>query len=775
MSEQKDTISTERIAKMEDWEREHIKQLVREYGFENVTKMYGLGTTVGVYVHEMLEKGYSASEIKKEIESQFPVTIDIREETQRQQPQQQIIRPSFYETLKPSFYETLSLRKSEGVCPLNYTVTATTLKPTGEELAYAIRKPIPETFQFAVAPKEVTQEEAKRMEEMKKYTEKLKEESPIFKLGSQLTDWSREKIEKMWSSPADFLVGLGAWFTYVIGESLKGIAAAELVKMGVAYQTAKERGIEINVPSTAKDIEKASFLTQYYNINVGTELILGYATGKAIGLAAKGVAKAIPQTIKERVSDVFERAGNVVKGETKGVILHEQYLADEQRGLTIATIEGRRSKIIYEGETKRLEIPEIGVETVYGDVRLVPKAELPRGATTSGLAKINEEIAAQLRFESKILVGKAKPGEEIESVTWKLYSTKRGFFEFQQLPNKKVVYESGVRPALVSGIEAKTVSGKPVRVFVKEFSPTSVTEVYYGRIFGRQWFTKFDIVIAPFKEEKREALVIFEKRKLIFPFAKEKTTTVKIWTDIANYMRIDKGKYKAVTYPKELEELLYSLYPKKKLPVIEKGVPSSIRFEVFRKLNQPKTMFEGLRGLPKGSLSVIAEEVKIKPLIKITQQTLVETIPKIRFAFVAPVPKLRLALQQKTESIQPIKTENVFPYFSRESRERSEMKEFEKEILISITKLTPNVVFKTKEPIELPPPPPPPPEPVPPPPIPFFNASAILGKPKIPPFMPFGGGMKRMKQIMIAEFYVDEKKIIKELLDIGYAKRKRKR
>jgi len=75
ISEQKTILIGEDVLKsieeMPEWEREHVKQLVREYGLENVEKIYGVEKTHGILNYERIaEEMKKAEEVAKREEEQ---------------------------------------------------------------------------------------------------------------------------------------------------------------------------------------------------------------------------------------------------------------------------------------------------------------------------------------------------------------------------------------------------------------------------------------------------------------------------------------------------------------------------------------------------------------------------------------------------------------------------------------------------------------------------------------------------------------------------------
>jgi len=678
------------------------------------------------------------------------------------------------------FAEAIAGKKSGTYTPVQTAQIPQETKLRGEEVAYATGKPIPETFQPLVAPKQLTVEEMRKAEEMKAYEEKLKE-IPAYNIGSQLSDWAREQFEKMWSSPMDFFIGLGAWFPYVIGEGLKGVAAAEALKASVGYSAAEKLGIKNeNVPEFAKDTEKAAFLTQYYSINVATELGLGYATGKAVGFAAKGVAKIIPQTVKENVAKGISAVRESVEGRTQEFVYREVYSpsAEIPEHFTIATVEGKGIKqIAAEAGPFKLETVAEPLRTPFGEIQPKIEFQQTKGMVTSGLAKPSEEIAYSARVQTSFVVGKAKPGEELKSIVEQVYPTERGFVGFSKAVGKFgdiriewTTYEAGARPSLTTGFIGRTVSGKEVSAFMKEY-PIGESVVYWARLHGRRFFTKFDIYAAPIKEGERESLVIFEKSRLIFPWAKEKYTFVKIQSETARYVPIEKGVYRTAFEPENLKKMLLSVYPRQMLPETEKRVPSSIRLAVFGRLQTELVEKPKFRGVPAKALEealVIAKSEQLQKAfgIRTTQQTLIEQATRIKPKIaLIPVPKIASAKMTGERRAKMMLSFGMTPAIKNIEKEAVKIKAPEmlkvgpKQTTFMSTTQSTKPKMRMSEMLSLQPPTPK----ITVPPAPMPMAGAVMPRFKIPTFIPFGSN-KGLKGMWLREFMIDERKLAKKLM-----------
>jgi hypothetical protein len=678
------------------------------------------------------------------------------------------------------FAEAIAGKKPGTYTPVQTTQIQQETKLKAEEVAYATGKPIPETFQPLVAPKQLTEEEKRKAEEMKTYEEKLKE-IPAYRIGSQLSDWAREQFEKMWSSPKDFLVGLAAWFPYVVGEGLKGVAAAEALKTGVGYSIAERFGIKTeNVPEFAKDTEKAAFLTQYYSINVATELGLGYATGKAVGLAAKGVARIIPQAAKEEASRMISAIRESIEGRTQGFVYREVYSPSSEipEHFTLMTVEGRGVKqIAAEAGPFKLETTAEPLRTPFGEIQPKIQSQLEKGMVTGGLAKPSEEIAYPMRIQTSFVVGRAKPGEELKSIVERIYPTERGFVSFGEAVGKfgdiKIgwtTYEAGVRPSLATGFIGKTVSGKEVSAFMKEYS-VGESAVYWARLQGRRFFTKFDIYAAPLKEGEKESLVIFEKSRLIIPFAKEKYTFIKIQSEPAKYVPIERGVYKTAFDPENLKKMLLSVYPKQMLPETEKRVPPTVKFAVFDRLQAELVEKPKLRGVPTRALEEALVTAKSEQLqkafgIRVTQQTLLERTTRINpGTALIPIPKLasaKIMEQKKAEAIPFFSTVPAIRNIEKEAvriKAPEMLKIGPKPTAFMSTFLSAKPSMRMAEMLSFQPPMQKLAAPLAPMPI----AGAVMPRFRIPPFIPFAGSDKKPRGMWLKEFMIDERKLAKKL------------
>jgi hypothetical protein len=756
--------STADISKMEAWEIEHVKHLAKEYGMGFVEAAYG---------KEFVQAVFGESGTRQTPASVSPAGPDLNVVAGGSGKPDKFMLTSAITGKVPGTYT-----------PVQFTPLQTTqeIRLKGEEVAYATGKPIPETFQPLLVPKQLSEAEKSRADEMKDYEEKLKE-IPAYRIGSQLSDWAREQFEKMWSSPQDFLIGLAAWFPYVAGESLKGAAAADALITAVGYREAEKAGVRVeNVPEYAKDVEKAEFLTRYYNLNVITEVGLGYATGKALGLAAKGVSRIIPQAAKEEISGVFSAAKERIAGRTEGFVYRETYSPSPETPahFTLMTVEGKGVReIAAEAGPFKLEATPEPLKTPLGEIQ--PKTgSLPEsGMLTSGLAKPSEEIAYPARIQTSFVIGKAKPGEELKSVSERVYPFERGFAEFHEATGKfgdlKIgwtTYEAGARPSLATGFTGKTVSGKEVSAFIKEF-PLGESVAYWARLQGRRFFTKFDIYAAPIKEGEKESLVIFEKSRPIFPWAKERYTFVKIQSETARYVSIEKGVYRTAFEPEKLEKMLFSVYPKQAMPETERRVPSAVRSAVFDRLQAELIEKPKVRGVPARALEEALTKTESKPLqrafgMKIAQQTLIEQATKIKPRIsLIPVPKVVSSMREleKTEmSLVP----GVIPTRATFSTEKEAAKVKAPEMIKTGPKQTPFTVplQEIKPKMETPTIPVPFQTPIPKPPVPLVPpgpAGAFMPKFRVPPFIPLGGD-KKQGGMWLKEFAIDERKLAKRLM-----------
>jgi len=774
---------------MEDWEVEHVRQLAREYGRSFVEAVYGKETAQSILGSSGTQQTSNSTSASTSSMATGTAAAMSPSALQSEQKAGSAITGGSESRNLDKFTLTSAIAgKVPGTytpaqfTPLQTTQATQEIRLRGEEVAYATGKPIPETFQSLLVPKQLSEAEKSRADEMKAYEEKLKE-IPAYRIGSQLSDWAREQFEKMWSSPQDFVVGLAAWFPYVAGESLKGAAASSALVTAVGYSEAKRAGVRVeNVPEYAKDVEKAEFLTQYYNANVITEVGLGYATGKALGLAAEGISKIIPQTVKEEISGALSAAKERIVGGTQGFVYREMYSPSPEAPahFTLMTVEGKGVReIAAEAGPFKLETTPEPIRTLLGEIQ--PKTgSLPEsGMLISGLAKPGEEIAYPARIQASFVIGKAKPGEELKSVLERVYPFERGFVEFGEATSKfgdiKIgwtTYEAGARPSFATGFTGVTVSGKEVSAFMKEF-PLGESVAYWARLQGRRFFTKFDIYAAPVKEGEKESLVIFEKSRLVFPWAKERYTFVKIQGETAEYTQIEKGVFRTAFDPRKLEKMLFSVYPKQVMPETEKRVPSAVRTAVFDRLQTELIEKPKFRGVPARALEEALTKTESKPLqrafgMKVTQQTLVEQTTKIkpRISLVS-VPKVVSSVKEleKTEmSLAPGVISTSTPFST--GKEAAKIKAPE------MVKIGPKQTLFTvplqqiKPKMETPTIPMPFQTPMPKPTVPLIPpgpAGAFMPKFRVPPFVPFGGD-KGLRGMWLKEFAINERKLAKRLM-----------
>ena len=771
---------------MEDWEVEHVRQLAREYGQSFVETVYGKETAQSILGSSGTQQTSNSTSASTSSMATGTAAAMSPSALQSEQKAGSAITGGSESRNLDKFTLTSAIAgKVPGTytpaqfTPLQTTQATQEIRLRGEEVAYATGKPIPETFQSLLVPKQLSEAEKSRADEMKAYEEKLKE-IPAYRIGSQLSDWAREQFEKMWSSPQDFVVGLAAWFPYVAGESLKGAAASSALVTAVGYSEAKRAGVRVeNVPEYAKDVEKAEFLTQYYNANVITEVGLGYATGKALGLAAEGISKIIPQTVKEEISGALSAAKERIVGGTQGFVYREMYSPSPEAPahFTLMTVEGKGVReIAAEAGPFKLETTPEPIRTLLGEIQ--PKTgSLPEsGMLISGLAKPGEEIAYPARIQASFVIGKAKPGEELKSVLERVYPFERGFVEFGEATSKfgdiKIgwtTYEAGARPSFATGFTGETVSGKEVSAFMKEF-PLGESVAYWARLQGRRFFTKFDIYAAPVKEGEKESLVIFEKSRLVFPWAKERYTFVKIQGETAEYTQIEKGVFRTAFDPRKLEKMLFSVYPKQVMPETEKRVPSAVRTAVFDRLQTELIEKPKFRGVPARALEEALTKTESKPLqrafgMKVTQQTLVEQTTKIkpRISLVS-VPKVVSSVKELEKSLAP----GVIPTSTPFSTGKEAAKIKAPEMVKIGPKQTPFTVplQQIKPKMETPTIPMPFQTPMPKPTVPLIPpgpAGAFMPKFRVPPFVPFGGD-KGLRGMWLKEFAINERKLAKRLM-----------
>jgi len=766
---------------VEEWLAEHIRRLDRELGRETVEKAFGKETVQAVFGESGTKQTSAPTSASTSASSSSMATS-----TPVSSVSSASSKSKTADDYKYLFTEAIAGKVPGTYTPVQFTPAQTTqeIRLGGEEVAYATGKPIPETFQSLIVPKQLSEAEKSRADEMKAYEEKLKK-IPAYSIGSQLSDWARERFEKMWSSPQDFVVGLAAWFPYVVGESLKGAAAASALREAVGYSTAERLGVRVeNVPEYARDVEKAEFLTQYYNINVITEVGLGYAAGKAVGLAAKGVSRLIPQSVKEEISGAFSAAKERIVGRTEGFVYRETYspLPEAPEHFTLMTVEGRGIRqIAAEAGPFRTDVTPEPMRTPFGEIQPKIQSTSERGMVTSGLARPGEEIAYPARIQTSFIVGKAKPGEELKSVVERVYPAERGFAEFGEASSKfgdlKIgwtTYEAGVRPSLATGFIGETVSGKEVSAFMKEY-PLGESVAYWARLQGRRFFTKFDIYAAPIKEGEKESLVIFEKSRTIFPWAKERYTFVKIQSETAEYAQIEKGVYRAAFDPEKLEKMLFSVYPKQAMPETEKRLPSVVRTAVFGRLQTELIEKPKYRGVPAKALEEALTMTESKPLqrafgMKVTQQTLLEQATKMKpRTSLIPLPKAAFDVRrlEKTEMALTPGMIHMPAVFSA-GKEAAKLKA--PEMLKIGPKQTPFAVplqqikpeMRTPAiPMQIQPPMLKPAIPIPP--IAPGPAGAFMPKLRVPPFIPLAGSDRGARGMWLKEFAINERKLAKKL------------